>query len=95
MKLEKRIELCQDCGMGYWKPFYEPMWLARILWKSSHSQYHGSDRHDAVVESWQVTARQEERERIIKLLDETLVYGEPVVIERDRLIALIKGEKNV
>ena len=33
-----------------------------------------------------------ERERIIKLLDKALVYDEPVVIERDRLIALIKGE---
>ena len=33
-----------------------------------------------------------ERERIIKLLDEALIYDEPVVIERDRLIALIKGE---
>jgi len=39
-----------------------------------------------------LTGRKNERERIIKLLDKALVYDEPVVIERDRLIALIKGE---
>jgi len=34
-----------------------------------------------------------EQERIIKLLDESLIYDEPVVIQRDQLIELIK-EKN-
>jgi hypothetical protein len=33
-------------------------------------------------------------ERIIKLLEEALVFDEPVIIQRDRLIALIKGENN-
>ena len=33
-----------------------------------------------------------ERERIIKLLEEALVFDEPVIIQRDRLIALIEGE---
>jgi hypothetical protein len=36
--------------------------------------------------------RQDEQEEIIKLLDKALVYDEPVVIQRERLIALIKGE---
>lgn len=36
--------------------------------------------------------KKRESERIIKLLDESLVYDEPVVIERDSLIKLIKGE---
>lgn len=36
--------------------------------------------------------REQERERIIELLDESFIYDEPVVIERDRLVALIKGE---
>lgn len=39
-----------------------------------------------------LAGRDYERERIIKLLDESFVYDEPVVIQRDRLIALIKGE---
>lgn len=33
-----------------------------------------------------------ERERIIKLLEESLIYDEPVVIQRNQLIELIKGE---
>ena len=33
-----------------------------------------------------------ERERIIKLLDEAFIYDTPVVIQREQLIALIKGE---
>lgn len=37
-------------------------------------------------------ARKAERERIIALLDESFIYDEPVVVERQRLIALIKGE---
>ena len=37
----------------------------------------------------------EEQERIIKLLDETFIYDEPVVIERERLIALIRGENKI
>ncbi len=31
-------------------------------------------------------------QRIIKLLDEAFIYGTPVVIQREQLIALIKGE---
>jgi hypothetical protein len=33
-----------------------------------------------------------ERERIIKLLDEAFIYGTPVVIQREQLIALINGD---
>ena len=33
-----------------------------------------------------------ERERIIKLLDEAFIYDTPVVIQREQLIALIKGD---
>ena len=36
--------------------------------------------------------RKDERERIIALLDEADIYGRPVVLQRDRLIALINGE---
>lgn len=41
---------------------------------------------------WIEFGKSEERERVIKLLDESLAYDEPVIIERDRLIALIKGD---
>jgi hypothetical protein len=34
----------------------------------------------------------DEQERIIKLLDKAFIYGTPVVIQREQLIALIKGE---
>ena len=33
-----------------------------------------------------------EHDQLIELLDKALVYDEPVIIQRDRLIALIKGE---
>jgi hypothetical protein len=33
-----------------------------------------------------------EQQRIIKLLDEAFIYDTPVVIQREQLIALIKGE---
>ena len=33
-----------------------------------------------------------ERARIIALLDKTLIYDEPAVLDRDRLIALIEAE---
>jgi hypothetical protein len=33
-----------------------------------------------------------ERERIIALLQEADIYGRPVVLQRDQLIALITGE---
>ena len=33
-----------------------------------------------------------ERERIIALLQEADIYGRPVVLQRDQLIALIEGE---
>lgn len=36
--------------------------------------------------------RRAERARIIALLNEAFIYDEPVVIERDRLVALIEGE---
>ena len=86
-KLEKRIELCDDCGLGYYKPFYEPMWLSRILWKSSHDPYHhenynGDDRM-GVGEQWRQTGRDQEREQIIKLLIENK-FGDAA--------ALIKGQ---
>jgi hypothetical protein len=41
---------------------------------------------------WIEFGKSEERERVIKLLDESLAYDEPDIIERDRLIALIKGD---
>ena len=37
--------------------------------------------------------RNQEQNRIIKLLEKELVFHEPVVINRHKLIALIKGEK--
>jgi hypothetical protein len=36
--------------------------------------------------------REAERARIIALLQEADIYGRPVVLQRDRLIALINGE---
>ncbi len=38
------------------------------------------------------TAITQEQDRIIKLLEESLIYDEPVVIQRNQLIELIKGE---
>jgi hypothetical protein len=36
--------------------------------------------------------RKQERERIIELLEEEFIYNEPVVIDQDRLVALITSK---
>jgi hypothetical protein len=43
---------------------------------------------DHCICSWIEKAEQ----RIIELLDEAFIYGTPVVIQREQLIALIKGD---
>jgi hypothetical protein len=45
----------------------------------------------AIVREVEERGAKRERERIIALLDKTLIYDEPAVMDRDRLIALIKG----
>jgi hypothetical protein len=55
--------------------------------KTYHTPFSTEDIQSAVQE-----ARESERVRIVALLDEAFIYNEPVVIERDRLITLIKGE---
>ena len=57
---------------------------------------HAEDPYDAfhVVHPLYLKGVQREQERIIALLDESLIYDEPVVIERERLIALIKEKFN-
>jgi hypothetical protein len=38
-------------------------------------------------------ARESERARIIGLLEKADIYERPVVLDRDKLMALIKGDK--
>ncbi len=54
---------------------------------------HTVDKPDMGYNTGFYDGKKAEQERIIKLLDESLIYDEPVVIQRDQLIELIK-EKN-
>ena len=92
MKITHRITLCDECGLEWVKPFWEPRWVSRAAANEIHDDYHRGwkdPEHNEIVESW----REWERDRIIDLLDEALIYGEPVVIERDRLIAIIEADE--
>jgi hypothetical protein len=86
------IKECQECGLGYYKPWYEPMWLGRKNWIEAHKAYHNYSQRDY--------GRDLERERIIKLIEP---LGCPAnghncennlaLYTADDLIALIKGNK--
>lgn len=55
------IKECSDCGLGYFKPWYEPMWLGRKNWIEAHEGYHNNSQRDY--------GKRLERERIIELLE--------------------------
>lgn len=80
---QKLINECSECGLGYYKPWYEPMWLGRRNWGEAHEAYHGNSQRDY--------GRELERERIIKLLGEHQ-WGDGDWVWKDELIELIKGE---
>jgi len=78
------IKECNECGLGYYKPWYEPMWLGRRNWTEAHEAYHGYSQRDY--------GRDLERERIIKLLQEAECQGEDDWCGTiEQAIALIKG----
>lgn len=100
IKLEKRIELCTECALGYYKAIWEPMWLAKIMWKRAHAQTHTREAIENVSQDYR-NGQEDERERIIKLIeDNTMTMTSPLdsTIMRSlrmspsELIALIKGE---
>jgi hypothetical protein len=69
MKLEKRTQFCTECALAYYKPFYEPLWLAKIMWIRAHKQNHTLERISNVSEDYR-NGQEDERERIIKLIRE-------------------------
>jgi hypothetical protein len=86
--LTKRITICEECGLEWAKPFWEPKWLSRLAAAEIHPDYHVGElipeRHELVL-SW----REWERERIIALLEaDDYLY----IDERNAVIALINGE---
>lgn len=52
LKLETRTEFCTECALAYYKPFYEPKWLAKIMWISAHKKKHTQENIDSVSESY-------------------------------------------
>jgi len=90
-KDSKITKKCEDCGLGYMKRWYQPMWSARKDWDETHSAFHNSQQWSNAVRF--------ERERICDLINNL----EEVSFEADAgldfiagdaldLIALIKGE---
>lgn len=92
MQLEKHIEACTECGLAYYKPFYEPMWLAKIMWIRAHKKNHTEEKIKSTLDTEYEWGVMDERERIIKLLETYVGLTGMFGLERDYLIALIKGE---
>jgi hypothetical protein len=94
MRLEKRTEFCTECSLAYYKPFYEPMWLAKIMWIRAHKQNHTLEKIDSVSEDYR-NGVEDGEQRIINLIPEymktVLTFGHETASEQ--LIALIKGHK--
>jgi len=95
MKLEKRTEFCIECGLGYYKPFYEPMWLAKIMWKSAHKKTHTEDRISNLSQDYRNGVRDGE-EAVIKLIPEYMqtVLSFDHETASKQLIDLIRATKN-
>jgi hypothetical protein len=97
MKITSKVAICNECGMEWIKPFWEPKWLSRIGAADAHLLYHDTalkdqeqpEKHPLVI-AW----REWERERIIALLEEKLSedYNGNCFMSVVRVIALIKGE---
>ena len=92
---QKLIQECDECGLSYFKPWYEPTWLARRNWAEAYEAFHDN--------SQRAYGKELERERIIKILEELKGDQEGCCdeckphLENSRnyltnLIALIKGE---
>lgn len=90
MKLTKQIEMCNECGSGYYKPFWEPLWFARRAWADAHEIAHSDPENHRAVRLY----REWERERIIALL-ESEVWDSPEIATPyvRHIIALIKDER--
>jgi len=56
--------------------------------RTHHTPFSIEDLESAVQEG-----RESERARIIGLLEKADIYERPVVLDRDKLMALIKGDK--
>jgi hypothetical protein len=56
--------------------------------RTHHTPFSIEDLKSAVQEG-----RESERARIIELLEKADIYERPVVLDRDKLMALIKGDK--
>ena len=56
--------------------------------RTHHTPFSIEDLKSAVQEG-----RESERARIIELLEKADIYERPVVLDRDKLMALLKGDK--
>ena len=96
-KLEKRVYLCTECALGYYKPLWEPMFVAKIMWKRTHEIEHTQERITNVSMDYQKGVEdggEQERERIIKLLENQMNFTHELCGDAAlfKVIALIKGE---
>jgi hypothetical protein len=69
MEIVKTVTLCNECGMKWIKPFWEPLWLSRLGAAQEHDKYHAGNtdgKDHQLVKVW----REWERERIIKVLND-------------------------
>ena len=95
-KWGKQAFYCQECGYEFRKAWIEPMFMIRDFIRQDHEWYHNAatDENHPLVKVWV----EWERERIIKLLKDTLgTLGiqrqvGSYVFATD-LEALIKGEQ--
>jgi len=88
MRLTKRIVICEECGLQWVKPFWEPKWLAHRAAGEIHADYHESafspERHELIM-LW----REWERDRIIALIESSAVGG---YADADYIVFLLKGK---
>lgn len=94
-KLEKRVYLCTECALGYYKPLWEPMWVAKIMWKRTHEIEHTQERITNVSMDYRNGVK-DGQDKIIELIPQymktVLSWGHETASKE--LIALIKGETN-
>jgi len=91
VKLTKRIEMCNECGSGYYKPFWEPLWFARRAWADAHEIAHSDPENHRAVRLY----REWERERILELLTNWTGVGDYPDGYRDALKAAIRQIKEM
>lgn len=93
LKLETRTEFCTECALAYYKPFYEPKWLAKIMWISAHKKKHTQENIDLICDDYK-NGVEDGQDKIIELIPEymktVLDWGHETASKE--LIALIKGQ---